>query len=200
MENIYELLYMNNHGDDFALGSLVSRFDPLIKATIKTLNQKTNNCFSFEDLYQELSITLYDCMSRYREDFGYSFGTYLKRCLINKASSIYREVVSNKTRANYDTVSLDAYVSEDVDTYRYEMIEQRDSLSDPAYIFSFNQTYQSFKVYYDKLDSFDKKVMICYLGKLRYNEAAKKLNISKKAYDNRLQKLKKELKIIFSTY
>ncbi|MCI5774727.1 MAG: sigma-70 family RNA polymerase sigma factor [Erysipelotrichaceae bacterium] len=198
MINAYELIYYVHQKDEWALNQLLTSFDPLIKACIKTLIDRSPALKMYlDDLYQELMLSIYEGVDNYRDDLGSTFTSFIKVCLLNKGKCLYRYYHSNRIKANHYGLNLDAYVGENNEHYHYEIISSPRALNDPKDAYDHLSVMERFQHYYKEMDQLDRKVLIYYLKGEKYEKAAKALHMSKKSYDNHIQKVKKRLKAAF---
>ena len=198
MINAYELLYYVHQKDEWALHQLLNSFDPLIKSCIKSLIEKSPVLKMYvDDLYQELMLSIYDGVDSYREDLGSTFTSFIKVCLVNKSKTLFRYYNSNRIKANHYGLSLDSFVGEENEHYHYEIIPSPRPMNDPKEAFDYLQTMEKFQQYYHDMSLIDRRVLIYYLKGEKYEKAAKALNMTRKNYDNHVQKVKKRLKAAF---
>lgn len=198
MINAYELLYYVHQKDEWALTQLLNSFDPLIKSCIKTLIERSPVLKMYlDDLYQELMLSIFEGVDNYREDLGSTFTSFIKVCLLNKGKTLFRYYHSNRIKANHYGLNLDAFVGEENEHYHYEIISSPRPLNDPREAFEYQQTMEKFQHYYQKMSIIDRKVLMYYLKGEKYEKAAKALEMSRKSYDNHVQKVKKRLKAAF---
>ena len=198
MINAYELLYYVHQKDEWALNQLFTSFDPLIKSCIKILIEKSPVLKLYvDDFYQELMINIFEGVNAYRDDLGSPFTSFIKACLVNKSKTLFRYYNSNRIKANHYGLNLDAFVGEDNEHYHYEIIASSRPMNDPKEAFDYRQTMEKFQRYYHDMSLVDRRVLIYYLKCEKYDRASKALNMSRKSFDNRVQKVKKHLKAAF---
>lgn len=196
IENMNENLYMVHLGDEFALAEILEEVKDSIYFEIKSII-KNNVYFTpyLEDMIQECTISIIDAINGYREDVNCSFVTFMKKCIVNKTHSLIRYYQGNRVKANHVSISLDNYIREHENSYHYEMIEQKDVFSDPKFVFEYNEANHRFEEYFNSLSELDQQILMNYLTSESYVDAAKRFNMSVKAYDNRIQRIKRRLKL-----
>lgn len=190
-----ELLYMIHQADEWALQTLILKYQPMIRGMIRMQSGFSGIAgWSFhEDLEQESRLMAASAINSYREDCGCSFKTYLTHCLRKRLQTLYRHTRSAKEAAFYECESLDCVVNEDHAVYRTEMIPSADRFSDPVYCFKLTQSSDQLRQIRRFFTPQEWQLLCLSLEGLSYKEAAALLNCSVKSYDNRLQRVRRKL-------
>ena len=163
-----------NSAGAFAL--LLERSQPVLRAraTAALRRQGKDGAHSRDDLLQEGMLGFLSAVSSYRPGRGASFRTYLSVCVNHR-------IISAMRRA--------AQVAE------YSELPQDISSMDPQDVFSaMEETRRMMEVIHSQLTALERGVMEYYLAGERYDAIARELNLTPKAVDNALQRVRRKLK------
>lgn len=193
--NVYELLYMYHTGCAYA-GTLME--NTVKKMLCNWVHEKLKiycrgNLFYFDDLYQEACLAMYEAMNSYRDDKQASFITYLKIVVDSRLKNACRDLFLKKNCGLLKCISLDALIDECDDSIIG--MESQDVLSSPEYKLHFNECREHLDEAIGEMSVTEKKVMYAWIDGESYVSAANKLNINKKAYDGKLQKVRKKIRL-----
>lgn len=193
MYNLYESAYMLNQGDEFTYIEITHYYRYIF---LKMISDAIENIHFLkrdkDDILQEAYMTLYDCINRYREDGEASLKTFIHFCVQRRIKCYIRKMFSGKYRVLNNAVSIDDYVCEET-SLSYFLSDNTHNF-DPAYQYRYEEAKNKFLKYYYTLSESDQKLLHLAICRTSYQDAAKILNISKKQYDNRLQKMKRYIK------
>lgn len=195
-DNDEELLYMIHQHDEWALVTLLGKYQPLVRGLIRS-NQELCGpiaaLMSKEDLIQEGAVMILEAAHSFREDQQCSFKTYLTHCLRKHLITLFRKTQSMKELAHYKSESLDMLVSEEHTVYRTESIETRDRFMNPVYCFRLNESMLVLKQVLQQLNDQERNLFSLYMNRVPYRQAAALMNCTTKSYDNRLTRLKRKI-------
>lgn len=159
-------------GDRDAFAAIIERMTPLLHTQLSSFRGQG---IEDEDLAQEALMGLLAAVRSYRPDGGASFTTYATTCIRNRLLSAVR-------RSTPQEVPLD----EDVDL--------PDPNGDPALRLQEQETLDSLLARLrQRLTPMEYSVLLLRLSNHSYEEIAARLEISKKAVDNAVQRLRRKL-------
>ena len=191
MENIYELLYMSRLCDEYAYRRLLTMFEPAVGAIVKGYILRFSSYrLSREDLMQEGRLALGQAIDTYRFDRGAGFRTFAEVVIRRRIVSCIRATVHKQ---EYDSrLGLDDMVCENI--HVYDCIPAEKGLGDPEYYLAFTSARSSLDQTLRRLNQKEQDVLSEWVRGSSYKEAAKRLGVSAKSYDSRLQRLRKKVK------
>lgn len=193
LNNPYELLYMFRQGNDAALQDLLVMYQPMVQGIIQQLIKKMRRLNIYEeDMMQEGLIVIGKTVDLYRDDQNCSFSSFIYMCIHRRLCSVLRYYSSNKNPQPHNCIPLSQFVSESGMTY--EFIPNKDPLNEPEFFWQYQDAYERIQNRYEHLNEKEKEVFELWLEDETYQRASERLNISYKAYDNRLQRLRKSFK------
>ena len=159
-------------GDQEAFTVIMRRMTPLIHAQIHSCRTEDTED---EDLAQEALVGLLAAVRSYRPDGGAAFTTYATTCIRNRLLSAVR-------RSAPPQVPLD------------DTMDLPDPNSDPALQLQEQDTLNSLLTRLrQRLTPLEYSVLLLRLSQCPYEEIARRLDVSKKAVDNAVQRLRRKL-------
>ncbi|MDD6341558.1 MAG: sigma-70 family RNA polymerase sigma factor [Eubacteriales bacterium] len=147
-------------------------YAPFISATANSYP-----AYMREDLVQEGSIGLYLACVSFDPDKGVPFDAFAKTCIRNRMISAYRSL-----KRDGDTDELTDSVAADMT----DVVSGFDSKS-------------FFVKLREKLSELENDVLDEYLSEKSYSEIADKLNVSEKAVNNAVQRIRKKIRKYYET-
>ncbi len=189
--NIYELLYLYHSGSLYASNLIQEEMSDYLFYWTDEKVELNRNCYRmyFDDLYQEAVLGLYDAIDSYRDDKEASFITFSKRIITGRLINFISRTISPKSAPKGKIYSLDEEsMYPDCD---YLNIPTTDYLSLPEYKLAFNECITQVNEVISCMSVSDKNIVDRWTSDMSYQEASASLNLSKKKYDGRLQKVKK---------
>ncbi|MEE3488089.1 MAG: sigma-70 family RNA polymerase sigma factor [Bulleidia sp.] len=200
-ENVYELVYYIRMGNTDAARMLVQRYDKEFRYMTKQKIQDSAlvpylNMYE-DDIVLEAMLSLNRAVSSYREDGGSNMSTYIHMVAERRVRQVIRRMRAHSGRVHANAYSLDEapYGSvDDMDT-RTDLIPSQDVLAEPEFHYQYHQAKQRLNKVIASLNHKEKAICACWQEGLSYEDAGKQLNISAKAYDGRLRRLKRKLLI-----
>lgn len=191
--NIYELLYMVRTGDDWAMNEIFSRYQELQQKQIRTLvSHYTPLHIYLDDLYQEGRIALIQAIDTYRTDQCAGFSTYVYLLTKRRIWTILRHYGTNSYVHMHDTIGLESLVQES--ECIYDVLKQPYAMNEPEYSFSYTLAKERLEKVLEELSEDETNLLKLWMKNYHYEEAGKRLGISYKAYDGRLQRIRKKIK------
>ena len=176
------LVFQAQSGDTNALTELVCRYLPLIRQKASGF---TNSSADRDDLIQEGLIGLLNAVNTYRDAKGAIFKTYCYTCVQNKMLTELDRRFNNKqqTLQNYlplEELERSGWNGEQDDPFRIVAAqEDHDLLMAKAKTL---------------LSGLEQETLLLYLSGLSYDEIATQLNLTTKAVDNALQRVRRKLR------
>lgn len=167
-------------GQAYAL--LLERTLPVIRARVNALGDA--NAISREDLMQEGMLGFLRAVSAFRPGRGASFRTFASICVSNRVISALRR---SGAREYPETALLERGWPQASEA----MVEAMD----PQDVFcAMERTRQIMEAIQKDLTELERGVMEGYLAGERYETIARRLDITQKAVDNALQRVRKKLR------
>ncbi len=182
--NDTQLIYFIQNGNELAFNELINRYTHIIKS-------KISGCFVLgmdnEDLFQEGLLGLLNAAKTYNPNKEASFSTYAGLCIKRRLYTLCKSVKRQKRIPIGNLVQLDE---------NSEMC-YNNSLNDPEDVFIKKEEEAIRNCYIKKLLSdLEYKVLYMYINGDSYYDISKKINITHKAVDNAIQRIKKKLKSV----
>lgn len=196
--NFYELIYMYHAGSKYAGVLMRNTLEGYLRFwTNEKVQKKPNGSRIFyEDLYQEALIALYDAMDSYREDKDACFLTYCKKIVDAKQINFINRKIY-KCQSSAETLySWEELVCKEDEAYLYEP-ETKDKLSYPEYKLAFNECADTLNTTIKRMSVAEQKVFYSWFDGDSYDEGCKKLAMTKKKYDGKLQKVKRTIRKLY---
>jgi RNA polymerase sporulation-specific sigma factor len=186
-EDDSELVLMARKGENEALHTLLTRYEPFIRACSEF---DGNIGVEADDLMQEGRLGLVSAMQCFRQDGGASFRTYACLC-------IKRHIYSAKRHARRDkNFPMNSYVSFDDDVAKNE-IANFASANPEDIVISMERVAAVKDALAGMFTPFERRLFSLYLSGFSYNDMAENLHVSKKQVDNSLQHIKRKLSLLF---
>ena len=152
-------------------------FNESHKKVINTCFRLVNDIEAAEDITQEVFIKVYTSIDKFRGDSQLS--TWIYRIALNTAISFYR----NDCKTNDRTLLIDASII---------------SLSNVEETSEFDENISTLYQLIEKLNEFDKALILLYLDNNKYLDIADILGISETNVATKISRIKKILKNQFS--
>lgn len=147
-----------------------------------------------EDLIQEGMIGLYKAIKSYTTNKETSFKTYAVICIKHQIQSAIKRANTNKNKPLSSAISFQRFTNEDSDIEYLPLELILDST--PAEKAIDKENFLQLKMLIKKnLSSKELTILKYYLQGYSYKEISQQLNISNKAIDNALTRIKTKLKV-----
>ena len=184
-----ELVKSAQHGDSVAEETLINRY----KNYVGYFSSKYYmSGMEKDDIFQEGMIGLYNAIKDYKIEEK-SFKNFAILCISRKIISLLKSTKRKKHIPLNTSLSLDSIISDEKYGAITEEIIAKDE-HNPETIFISNETLNSYEEKIKNvLSELEMKVFECYLAGMSYLDISIKLNITKKAVDNAVQRIKKKL-------
>ncbi|MCR5229605.1 MAG: hypothetical protein K6D03_05725 [Solobacterium sp.] len=185
--NPYELLYMYEKQDPDALRLLIGQYRPLLmKIVISVTGRGPFFDCNKDDFRQEMDLMILHAANTYRNDRNCSFKQYLTTIASRRAwrmNTIYRNM------QRYPALGEDDMIAENADLYHPASAQQ--GMMDPEYVYRFNLARENLEALLISMKEKDREIMEAWKNGGTYEASSRKLGISYKAFDGRLQRVKK---------
>ena len=176
------LVQVFQSGNKEVFSELVARYLLLVRIKARSFRE----IFSLEpdDLYQEGLLGLLDAADTYIPDGRASFETYAGHCINNRIVSAVRRSGNKKNAFLNYAVSIDDVSGLNADTGSdpVSVIETRDELD------------RVLGTIHISLSEFERTVLFLYLGGYKRSEIKDKLNVSVRAVDNAMMRVRMKLR------
>lgn len=177
-----ELIRRYHNGEQEAFQQLAVRY-------IFVIRNKSSDLYHMgiekDDLFQEGLLGLHNAVRSFDENGSASFGTYASVCIRNKLVSAVRNANAEKNKINNAASSID-----DAAELPFP------SEFEPENVVIINEELSSLLDYLrNSLSAKELSVLSCYLDGMTYSQIAEKLNITQKACDNAMQRVRRKLRI-----
>ncbi len=181
-----QLANLVSGGDSNAFVELTARYLSLVKAKAARFRSPM---LEMDDLCQEGLMGLLNAARTYDSVAGASFKTYAGVCISNRMIMACREAASRKNLPLHNFVSLSDH---DMD------LDMPDHTTDPETVLIDSENLRLMRQRIEEtLSHMEERVLMLYLGGCSYSEIAAKLDITPKAADNALQRVRLKLKKLF---
>ena len=176
------LVLIAQQGNHDALTELVCRYLPLIRHRASSF---TGDLTDRDDLIQEGLIALMGAVKTYHPDKGAGFKTYCGVCVQNKMLKELEKRSSKKQQVMQNYLPLE----------ELERSGLNDDSDDPFWIVAARESRQILmEKAQNLLSALELETLSLYLSGLSYDEIAVQLNLSAKAVDNALQRVRRKLR------
>ena len=177
------VLVKENDADAFV--ELTARYMGVIRIKAASLHAVPLDA---DDLCQEGLLGLFGAARSYRPDFGTSFRTYAGICIENRMVSACRVAAGRKNLPLNNFVSLSA-------DQNLESFVTTDQVANPETLLIDRESVENVRRRINQsLSKMEQQVLLLYLGGRSYEEISVELNISVKAVDNAIQRVRRKLK------
>ncbi len=190
--SFYELIYMIHMDDDWALKQFLKQFKPIIMNLVNiSINPFPRYYAIKEDLVQEAMIVLLESIDSYRESYDCPPQAYFSVVLKRKIMHDIQKYIRKNSLRTHDMISLDTQVNER-ETY-YDVTPYQNSMENPEYYMNYKMLEDAVNQMANKLTYNETETLNMWLKDVNYKDASKALGISYKAYDGRLQRVKRKV-------
>ncbi len=198
--NIYELIYMYHAGSEFAGQLMKDCMDGYLKywTNERVMNRASVSHIFYEDLYLEGLLAMYEAMDTYRDDKMAGFITYCRKLVEARQINFIQRTIYKKQEDMKNMYSLEELTCKEDSEYVYEP-ETKDALSCPEYKLAFNECLEDIEHAVSEFSVAEKEVLYTWCDGMSYEEGSKRLHMSKKRYEGKLQKVKKTIRHVCGT-
>ncbi len=174
------LIQQYRQGQNGAIVELVSRYLTLAD---KKIGRYPRLLKEAEDVKQEVLITFLHAVSRYREDKGASFATYVNLCTDNTIKNFLTHISAKKIQLLQWAALGD------------ELQSAQDLSANPENIIIDREKFKSLEqAIAERLSDLEREVLFSFLEGKTYHEIAAIRHTSEKSVDNALQRVRTKLR------
>lgn len=177
-----------NQGDTDAFVELTARYMGLIRGKASAFRGVPMEA---EDLYQEGLLGLLHAAHSYRASGSASFKTYAGICIYHQMVTACRSALSRKNLPLHNFVSF--HDAEQDDSWTTSLLS--DQIANPETLLIDRENLEGLRARINQgLSKMEQEVLFLYLNGCTYQEIAQKQDVSVKAVDNAIQRVRKKLK------
>ena len=195
-ENDNELIYLVSESNEDAKELIYEKYRPIIEMKAKKyVKFVVSKGYDMNDLIQEGMIGLTQAINDFKEQKNVQFQTFANLCIDRKIFSFIRNITRDKHRLLNESISIDASYSS-TGKPLIEMLFDENNIN-PEEIFIERETkYELFNKIDEKLSKSEKEVFDLRMQGFSYKEISELLNITSKAVDGTLSRIKNKIKNI----
>ena len=188
--NDYELIYQVKENDEVAYGILLEKYSHLVDMLAKKYIKNNSNLgLEYDDLYQEGMVGIIKAL----EDYNASdclFYTYAALCAKREMDKTLLYFKRKKHMVLNDAISMDKVISKDSNCSVKDTIADNYDLEKEYE--SYDKCQRIMDIKYD-LDLIDSSILELKINGFSTNEISKLLDITYKAVDYRMRKIRKKI-------
>jgi RNA polymerase sigma factor (sigma-70 family) len=175
----------------------IKDYDNFINKVAYNISKKCIK-LEFEDVKQQMLLTLFDNCKKYDSSNPAAESTYFSQIIINSANNILKKYWQVKNKVNVECVSLDSFISvENTDKCFHDLVcENDEEYTNPEKAYEKNELLDSISKLKDKLSGFEKRVFKLYIEGHDVNTIAIRLRRSKKTIYNTIASFKEKMKVL----
>ena len=192
-DNDYELLYMIKEENEEAKEKIYEKYAPIVEMKAKNNFSKIKDKgYELNDLIQEGMMGISNAIRDYDEKKDATFSTFVSICIDRQILTFIRDVNRYKHQALNDSISIDEEISESGRTL-LDMLKDNNNPS-PEEEFMILEEHKELKEKIkDILTDKEKEVFDLRFEGFTYQEIAILLNMSKKAVDGTIFRIKQKI-------
>lgn len=192
-ENDNELIYLVSESNEDAKELIYQKYRPIIEMKAKKyVKFVVSKGYDMNDLIQEGMIGLTQAINDFKEQKNVQFQTFANLCIDRKIFSFIRNITRDKHRLLNESISIDASYSS-TGKPLIEMLFDENNIN-PEELFIERETkYELFNKIDEKLSKSEKEVFDLRMQGFSYKEISELLNITSKAVDGTLSRIKNKI-------
>ena len=192
-ENDNELIYLVSESNEDAKELIYEKYRPIIEMKAKKyVKFVVSKGYDMNDLIQEGMIGLTQAINDFKEQKNVQFQTFANLCIYRKIFSFIRNITRDKHRLLNESISIDASYSS-TGKPLIEMLFDENNIN-PEELFIERETkYELFNRIDEKLSKSEKEVFDLRMQGFSYKEISELLNITSKAVDGTLSRIKNKI-------
>ncbi|MFV0380019.1 MAG: hypothetical protein ACK5KQ_04250 [Anaerorhabdus sp.] len=192
--NDYELLYYYQINKELVIKVLRERYRPFSYKIVNSCIANARFCRKyFDELIDEADYCIIDSIDCFQESNGCSFSTFHYTCAYRKVKTLLKHYLREANASNLYAIRLNKGLK-DIPDLNYIDICQDHSLCDPALLIHYKDGIKKVSEIIKTLSSLERKAWAVFQKDYSYEKASLKLGVSKKKYDNIIQKIKRKIK------
>lgn len=192
-ENDYELLYLVSENNDDARDIFFKKYDNIIKMKASKYSSfVSSKGFDFNDLFQEGRLGLTQAINDYKNQSNVQFYTFANLCIDRQIATFLRNIAREKHKVLNNSISLDTTINT-IGRPLTELILD-DKNIDPEMSFIEMEEKQELFSSIDKvLSDSERDVFNLRVQGFTYKEIAQLLDITEKAVERKLDRIKSKI-------
>lgn len=192
-ENDSELIYLISESNEEAKEIFYEKYRGVIEVKAKKYaNFVSSKGYDINDLIQEGMIGLTQALNDFKEQKNVQFNTFANLCIDRQIFSFIRNITRDKHKILNDSVSIDANVSPSGRPLVELLFDENNINPEEAFI-ERETKYELFKKIEDKLTKSEKDVFDLRMQGFTYKEIACLLNLTPKAVDGAIGRIKNKI-------
>lgn len=192
-ENDSELIYLISESNEEAKEIFYEKYRGVIEVKAKKYaNFVSSKGYDINDLIQEGMIGLTQALNDFKEQKNVQFNTFANLCIDRQIFSFIRNITRDKHKILNDSVSIDANVSPSGRPLVELLFDENNINPEEAFI-ERETKYELFKKIEDKLTKSEKDVFDLRMQGFTYKEIASLLNLTPKAVDGAIGRIKNKI-------
>lgn len=192
-ENDSELIYLISESNEEAKEIFYEKYRGVIEVKAKKYaNFVSSKGYDINDLIQEGMIGLTQALNDFKEQKNVQFNTFANLCIDRQIFSFIRNITRDKHKILNDSVSIDANISPSGRPLVELLFDENNINPEEAFI-ERETKYELFKKIEDKLTKSEKDVFDLRMQGFTYKEIASLLNLTLKAVDGAIGRIKNKI-------
>ena len=197
-ENGYELLYLVSENNDDARDIFYEKYENIIKMkAAKYKNYAEAMGYDFNDILQEGRLGLTNAINDYKEQKDVQFYTFANICIDRQLATFIRDISRDKHKLLNNSVSLDS-TTNTVGRPLTEIILDDKNIDPELSFIEAEEKAELFKKIEKVLNPIEKDVFDLRVQGFSYKEIASLLEITPKAVDGCISRIKNKLSSIIN--
>ena len=197
-EDENELLYLVSENNEDARDVFFEKYDNLIK--MKCSKYKTfieSKGFEFNDLFQEGRLGLTQALNDYNDQKNVKFYTFANLCIERQIASFLKHVARDKNKILNDSISLDSTINS-IGKPLVDLILDDKNIDPEKSFIELEEQDELYNKIEEKLTSSEQDVFNLRIQGFTYKEIAQLLNITEKAVDGAISRIKTKVSSILN--
>ena len=192
-ENDSELIYLISESNEEAKEIFYEKYRGVIEVKAKKYAKfVSSKGYDINDLIQEGMIGLTQALNDFKEQKNVQFNTFANLCIDRQIFSFIRNITRDKHKILNDSVSIDANISPSGRPLVELLFDENNINPEEAFI-ERETKYELFKKIEDKLTKSEKDVFDLRMQGFTYKEIASLLNLTLKAVDGAIGRIKNKI-------
>ena len=192
-ENDYELLYLVSENNEDAKDIFFKKYDNIIKMKAsKYTSFVLSKGYDFNDLFQEGRLGLTQAINDYKEQKNVQFYTFANLCIERQIASFLRNIARDKHKLLNDSISLDT-TTNSVGRPLTELILDDKNIDPEMSFIEMEEKEELFSKIDKVLTESERDVFNLRVQGFTYKEISQLLNITEKAVDGTMGRIKSKI-------
>lgn len=197
-ENDNELYYLVSENNEDAKDMFFEKYDNIIRMKCaKYKNFVESKGFEFNDLFQEGRLGLTQAINDYNDQKNVKFYTFANLCIDRQIATFLKHITRDKNKILNDSISLDSYTNS-VGKPIIELILDDKNIDPEESFIEMEEQEELFSKIEKTLTNTENDVLNLRLQGFTYKEIAQLLNITEKAVDGSISRIKTKLSTIIN--